>query len=207
MADALARAVSRRWRWNPTRPDRPPGCPGRAGAATGRADPGRLRRHQRPAGGRGSRRGGRGVRARGSSGWSTSASPGCTGCSRRATQLRQARVVIVVAGMEGALPSVVGGLVAAPVIAVPTSVGYGAVVRRAGRAARHAQLVRRRRDGGEHRQRLRRRRRREPDLPGMTIRTVLERSDPPLRVARPGAAHRRGARLGGRARTASSPPP
>jgi NCAIR mutase (PurE)-related protein len=41
-------------------------------------------------------------------------------------RLRAARVVIVVAGMEGALPSVVGGLVAAPVIAVPTSVGYGA---------------------------------------------------------------------------------
>jgi len=41
-------------------------------------------------------------------------------------ELRQAAVVIVVAGMEGALPSVVGGLVAAPVIAVPTSVGYGA---------------------------------------------------------------------------------
>jgi NCAIR mutase (PurE)-related protein len=40
--------------------------------------------------------------------------------------LREAAVVIVVAGMEGALPSVVGGLVAAPVIAVPTSVGYGA---------------------------------------------------------------------------------
>ncbi len=40
--------------------------------------------------------------------------------------LRAARVVIVVAGMEGALPSVVGGLVAAPVIAVPTSIGYGA---------------------------------------------------------------------------------
>ncbi len=37
-----------------------------------------------------------------------------------------ARVVVVVAGMEGALPSVVGGLVEAPVIAVPTSVGYGA---------------------------------------------------------------------------------
>ena len=34
--------------------------------------------------------------------------------------------MIVVAGMDGALPSVVGGLVAAPVIAVPTSVGYGA---------------------------------------------------------------------------------
>ena len=40
--------------------------------------------------------------------------------------LREAHVVIVVAGMEGALPSVVGGLVDAPVIAVPTSVGYGA---------------------------------------------------------------------------------
>ncbi len=40
--------------------------------------------------------------------------------------LRAARVVIVVAGMEGALPSVVGGLVDKPVIAVPTSVGYGA---------------------------------------------------------------------------------
>jgi NCAIR mutase (PurE)-related protein len=37
-----------------------------------------------------------------------------------------ARVIICVAGMEGALPSVIGGLVAAPVIAVPTSVGYGA---------------------------------------------------------------------------------
>jgi len=37
-----------------------------------------------------------------------------------------AHVVIVVAGMEGALPSVVGGLVDVPVIAVPTSIGYGA---------------------------------------------------------------------------------
>jgi hypothetical protein len=41
-------------------------------------------------------------------------------------KLTQARVIICVAGMEGALPSVVGGLVAAPVIAVPTSIGYGA---------------------------------------------------------------------------------
>jgi NCAIR mutase (PurE)-related protein len=41
-------------------------------------------------------------------------------------RLSEARVVIVCAGMEGALPSVVGGMVAAPVIAVPTSVGYGA---------------------------------------------------------------------------------
>jgi NCAIR mutase (PurE)-related protein len=41
-------------------------------------------------------------------------------------RLVSARVIIVVAGMEGALPSVVGGLVDVPVIAVPTSVGYGA---------------------------------------------------------------------------------
>ena len=41
-------------------------------------------------------------------------------------RLDAARVIIVVAGMEGALPSVVSGLVAVPVIAVPTSVGYGA---------------------------------------------------------------------------------
>lgn len=40
--------------------------------------------------------------------------------------LRAARVVICVAGMDGALPSVVAGLIAAPVVAVPTSVGYGA---------------------------------------------------------------------------------
>ena len=40
--------------------------------------------------------------------------------------LRAARVVVVVAGLEGALPSVVGGLIDRPVIAVPTSVGYGA---------------------------------------------------------------------------------
>ena len=41
-------------------------------------------------------------------------------------KLRSASVVVVVAGMDGALPSVVGGLVAVPVIAVPTSIGYGA---------------------------------------------------------------------------------
>jgi pyridinium-3,5-biscarboxylic acid mononucleotide synthase len=44
----------------------------------------------------------------------------------RRDQLNRARVLIVVAGMEGALPSVVGGLVSVPVIAVPTSIGYGA---------------------------------------------------------------------------------
>jgi NCAIR mutase (PurE)-related protein len=45
---------------------------------------------------------------------------------RHTEVLRSARVLVVVAGMEGALPSVVGGLVDKPVIAVPTSVGYGA---------------------------------------------------------------------------------
>ena len=54
---------------------------------------------------------------------------GVAGIHRILTQterLREATVVIVIAGMEGALPSVVGGLVKCPVIAVPTSVGYGA---------------------------------------------------------------------------------
>jgi pyridinium-3,5-biscarboxylic acid mononucleotide synthase len=45
-----------------------------------------------------------------------------------ADTLQRASVIIVVAGMEGALPSVVGGLVATPVIAVPTSIGYGAAL-------------------------------------------------------------------------------
>jgi NCAIR mutase (PurE)-related protein len=45
---------------------------------------------------------------------------------REEARLQRARVLIVVAGMEGALPSVVAGLVKAPVIAVPTSIGYGA---------------------------------------------------------------------------------
>jgi NCAIR mutase (PurE)-related protein len=54
---------------------------------------------------------------------------GVAGIHRLLTQtdvLRSASVIVVVAGMEGALPSVVGGLVKVPVIAVPTSVGYGA---------------------------------------------------------------------------------
>ena len=44
----------------------------------------------------------------------------------RLDQLRSARVIVVVAGMDGALPGLVAGLVSAPVIAVPTSVGFGA---------------------------------------------------------------------------------
>lgn len=45
---------------------------------------------------------------------------------RQLPRIREARVIVAVAGMEGALPSVLGGLVDKPVIAVPTSVGYGA---------------------------------------------------------------------------------
>lgn len=52
--------------------------------------------------------------------------------------LREARVIIAVAGMEGALPSVIGGLVDCPIIAVPTSVGYGANF--GGMTALHAML-------------------------------------------------------------------
>ncbi len=47
----------------------------------------------------------------------------------KSRRLQQARVIVCVAGMEGALPSVVAGMVAVPVIAVPTSVGYGASFR------------------------------------------------------------------------------
>ncbi len=46
----------------------------------------------------------------------------------RVEEIRKASAVIVVAGMEGALPSVLGGFVSAPVVAVPTSVGYGAAL-------------------------------------------------------------------------------
>lgn len=42
------------------------------------------------------------------------------------TELQEARVIVVVAGMDGALPAVIGGLTPAPIIAAPTSVGYGA---------------------------------------------------------------------------------
>jgi hypothetical protein len=41
-------------------------------------------------------------------------------------RLRSANVLVVAAGMEGALPSVIGGIVERPVVAVPTSIGYGA---------------------------------------------------------------------------------
>jgi len=67
-------------------------------------------------------------------------------------RLTEARVIVVCAGMEGALPSCVGGMVSCPVIAVPTSVGYGRQLPRPGGAAGHAQQLRQQCHGGEHRQ-------------------------------------------------------
>ena len=56
----------------------------------------------------------------------TAGSLGSTGCSCQLDEVAEADAIVVVAGMEGALASVVGGITAAPVVAVPTSVGYGA---------------------------------------------------------------------------------
>jgi hypothetical protein len=70
-------------------------------------------------------------------------------------ELRSARVIIVVAGMEGALPSVVAGLTDKPVIAVPTSVGYGASFQGVAALLGHVELLRLWGDRREHRQRLR----------------------------------------------------
>lgn len=57
----------------------------------------------------------------------------------RLVDLKRAKVIVVVAGMDAALPTVLGGLVAQPLIGVPTSVGYG--VAQGGSAALHAMLV------------------------------------------------------------------
>ena len=76
--------------------------------------------------------------------------------------IQRARVVIVAAGMEGALPSVVGGLVSVPVVAIPTSIGYGASFGGRG-TARNAELLCVECYCGKYRQRLRRGLRRESD--------------------------------------------
>ena len=57
----------------------------------------------------------------------------------KAEEIRKANCIVAVAGMEGALPSVLGGLVENPVIAVPTSIGYG--VAEGGRTALNAMLT------------------------------------------------------------------
>ena len=66
-------------------------------------------------------------------------------------RLRAASVLIVVAGMEGALPSVIGGLVDRPIIAVPTSIGYGASFGGRRRPPGHAQFLCRGCNRGEYR--------------------------------------------------------
>ena len=68
----------------------------------------------------------------------------------RLPQIRRANVVIAVAGMDGALPSVAAGLLERPVIAVPTSVGYGATFEGNRPSTDYAQLLRRRRGRGQH---------------------------------------------------------
>ena len=82
-----------------------------------------------------------------------------------ADELADADAVIVVAGMEGALASVVGGLTGAPVVAVPTSVGYGASLEGVTALLGDARVVRRRHHGGRHRQRVRRGERGGPPVP------------------------------------------
>ena len=94
--------------------------------------------------------------------------------------LRAARVIVVVAGMDGALPSVVAGLVSAPVVAVPTLHRLRRRVRRGGRAVDDAQQLRTGRGGREHRQRLRRR---APGRPDHGARVTAQPFSPP--AARP----------------------
>ena len=126
-ADEAARAAVRRVdaaragaRARPLRLD-----PGRApGAGGARRD--RLGRHLGCARPRTRRASAPSCAARTSSCTRTAASPGSTASSRSRPALREADCVIVIAGMDAALASVVGGIVPAPVIAVPTSTGYGA---------------------------------------------------------------------------------
>ena len=89
-------------------------------------------------------------------GWTTSGWPACTACSPSRPTSPTADAVVVVAGMDGALPSVVAGLTDRLVVAVPTSVGYGAAFE--GLAALLTMLTACApgRAGGQHRQRVRR---------------------------------------------------
>ena len=92
-------------------------------------------------------------------------------------RLAAADCLVVVAGMEGALPSVVGGLVGVPLVAVPTSVGYGASFGGLAALLGDAQLLRARGDRRQHRQRLRRRRVRRPGRPQRAPRPGRARRD------------------------------
>ena len=82
---------------------------------------------------------------------------------RHREQFAGADAIVVVAGMDGALPSVVGGLVDCPVIAVPTSIGYGAAFGGVAPLLDHAERLLGQRGRRQHRQRLQGRLRRRPD--------------------------------------------
>ena len=71
----------------------------------------------------------------------TAASPVCTASWPRSTRIAMADAVVVIAGMEGALASVIGGLTPAPVVAVPTSTGYGAALEGVTALLTHAVLL------------------------------------------------------------------
>ena len=86
--------------------------------------------------------------------------------------LQSARVLIVCAGMEGALPTVVAGLVNAPVIAVPTSVGYGASFGGVAALLGMLNTCSPERLSGEHRQRIRRRLHCLSDQPSVSLRPI-----------------------------------
>ena len=104
--------------WLPAPGAEPRPTAGQGGRADGR--------HQRSAGGAG---GGRSRRGRWAATWRWCADVGVAGIHRLLRHREQfctADCIVVVAGMDGALPSVVGGLVDCPVVAVPTSIGYGA---------------------------------------------------------------------------------
>ena len=89
-------------------------------------------------------------------------------CFQNLETLKKARVIIVTAGMEGALPSIVAGIVGVPVIAVPTSIGYGAGLGGFLRPALHAQFLFHR-GYLQHRQRLWSSLFRHPGQPPMKI--------------------------------------
>ena len=108
-------------------------------------------------------------------------------------RLAEADCLVVVAGMEGALPSVVGGLIGVPLVAVPTSVGYGASFGGLAALLGDAQLLRPRRHRGQHRQRVRRRR--------------LRRAGGPRRDATARTTRGRRPDDGARPRSGSTPPP
>ena len=120
----------------------------------------RVRRHVRPAGGRGGGGHRRGDGQHGRSPVRRRRGRPPPAAAANTTRLRAARVLIVVAGMEGALPSVVAGLVRGAGDRRADERRLRRQLRRHRGAARHAEQLRQRRVGGEHRQRLRRRVRR-----------------------------------------------